>query len=313
MRDYIIKRLAQGVLLVFCVSFLVFSMLYLMPGDPITHMVDPNISKERIEEIKVRYGLDRPLLEQYASWLKRIVTQRDFGMSYKNKLPVWDLIKVRIPVSLRLTGTIMFFQLIIAVPLGLLCAYKKDSLFDRVTVGISLLMTAVPQFWLSVLLILLFAVRLQWFPLSGADTARHYVLPVIAGVMSGIASTLRLTKTEALDVFRERYVLTAYAKGLPKRTVIVRHVLRNALILIVVIVFMSIPWLISGLVIIESIFAIPGMGNLLINSIKMQDFPIVQACMLIISTLTVLCNILSDLIIGMLDPRIRISISGGER
>jgi len=313
MRDYIIKRLLIGVLLVFVVSVLVFSMLYLMPGDPVTHMVDPNVSRERVEALRVKYGMDKQLIEQYARWLKLVLVDHDFGNSYKSKLPVWDLIRVRIPVSLRLAGSILLIELLIAIPLGLLCAYKKDSVFDRAAIAASLFFTAIPQFWLAVLLMLAFGVKLQWFPISGTGSLAHAVLPVATGVLSGIASTLRLTKTEAIDVFRERYVLTAYAKGLPRRAVLVRHVLRNALILITVLVFMSIPFLISGMVIIERIFAIPGMGALIINSIVMQDFPIVQACMLLISTLTVACNILSDIILGILDPRIRISIVGGER
>jgi peptide/nickel transport system permease protein len=313
MRDYVVKRLLVGVLLVFVVSVLVFAMLYMMPGDPVSHMVDPNVSQERIDALRAKYGLDKPLFEQYFRWVRLVVVSRDFGTSYKSKLPVTQIIATRAPVSLRLTGSILAIELLVAIPLGLLCAYKKDSPFDRAVIAGSLLFTAIPQFWLAVLLMLLFSVRLGWLPISGVGSPAHAVLPVATGVLSAIASTLRLTRTEAIDVFRERYVLTAYAKGLPRRDVLVRHVLRNALILVTVIVFMSIPFLISGMVIIERIFAIPGMGNLLVNSIEMQDFPIVQACMLLISTLTVACNILSDIILGILDPRIRISIVGGER
>lgn len=311
MRNYIIKKLLIGVLMVFTVSVLVFSMLYLMPGDPISHMVDPNVPQERIEELREMHGFNDPLYVQYGRWLKRIAADRDFGTSYKNKLPVWDLIRVRIPVSLKLTIPTMLIQLVVAVPLGLLCAYRKGSLFDRITVGISLFFTAIPSMWLSILMILIFAVTLNLLPISGAASVRNYILPVAVGVMGGVASTLRLTKTEAIDVFREKYILTAYAKGLPKKTVLVTHVLRNALMLVVVMAFMSIPFLISGMVVIESVFAIPGMGSLMVNSIVMQDFPIVQACMLLISSITVLCNILCDILLGVLDPRVRISISGG--
>lgn len=155
--------------------------------------------------------------------------------------------------------------------------------------------------------------KLKWFPLSGYETSKHYILPIASGVLGSVAGTIRLTKTEVLDVLNEKYVITAYAKGLPKRSVLIKHVLRNALILITVLVFMSIPWLISGAVITERIFAIPGMGSLMINSIILQDYAVVQGCVLIISILTVICNIISDIIIGLLDPRIRISISGGDR
>lgn len=313
MKDYIIKRLLIGVLLVFAVSILVFSMLHLMPGDPIDLMVDRKVSFERREALRKEYGLDRPLHEQYITWIKKIVTKLDFGISLRNRQPVWDMLKTRIPISLKLCGWTLFFEMLIAIPLGMLCAYKKDTFFDRFTVNTTLLLTAIPGFWISVLLILVFGVKLKWFPLSGYETVKHYILPIASGVLGSVAGTIRLTKTEVLDVLHEKYVITAYAKGLPKRTVLIKHVLRNALILITVLVFMSIPWLISGAVITERIFAIPGMGSLMINSIILQDYAVVQACVLIISILTVICNIISDIIIGLLDPRIRISISGGDR
>ena len=168
-----------------------------------------------------------------------------------------------------------------------------------------------PSFLLYVMLILLFSVTLKWLPISGYEKAVNWVLPIGGGVLGSLAGTIRLTKTEVLDVFREKYVLTAYAQGLPHKTVMVKHVMRNALILITVLVFMSIPWLISGAVITERIFSIPGMGSLLVNSIITQDYAVVQGCILIIAVLTVVFNTLSDVVVGMLDPRIRITMNGG--
>lgn len=241
MKDYIIKRLLIGVLLVFAVSILVFSMLHLMPGDPIDLMVDRKVSFERREALRKEYGLDRPLHEQYITWIKKIVTKLDFGISLRNRQPVWDMLKTRIPISLKLCGWTLFFEMLIAIPLGMLCAYKKDTFFDRFTVNTTLLLTAIPGFWISVLLILVFGVKLKWFPLSGYETVKHYILPIASGVLGSVAGTIRLTKTEVLDVLHEKYVITVYAKGLPKRTLLIKHVLRNALILITVLVFMSIP------------------------------------------------------------------------
>ncbi len=313
MKDYIIRRLFIGLLLVFTVTVLVFSMLHLMPGDPIDLMVDRKISFERREAMKVQFGLDKPLPEQYWNWISKIITKMDFGISLRNRQPVWDMMKMRIPISLKLCGLTLLFEMLIALPLGLICAYKKDTLFDRLTVNISLILTAIPGFWISVLLIIFFGIKLKWLPLSGYETAKHYILPIISGVLGGVAGTIRLTKSEVIDVLREKYVITAYAKGLSKYTVLIKHVLRNALILITVLVFMSIPWLISGAVITERIFAIPGMGSLMINSIIQQDYAVVQGCILVISLLTVISNIISDIVIGLLDPRIRIAISGGDR
>lgn len=313
MRKYIIKRLGMGVLLLFSVSFLVFSMLFLMPGDPVTLMAGPLVKVENLEGLRIQYGLDRPLMVQYLDWLTRIIFHRDFGISYKYRLDVWSLLKNCIPISLKLTVTTLIISMLIAVPLGLLCAYKKDSLFDRITVNTSLILTAIPSFWLAVILMLIFAIKLQWFPLSGFESWKNFVLPITTGVIGGLASTIRLTKSEALDVLREKYVTTAYAKGLDNKTVLIRHVLRNSLIVITVNLFMSLPWLISGYIIIERIFGIPGMGNLMITAIIQQDFNVVQACIMIITALTIICNILSDIVLGILDPRIRISVTGGDK
>ncbi len=313
MRNYIVKKILIGIVLLFCVSFLVFSMLYLMPGDPASIMAGQLSKGANLDQIRHEYGLDRPFLVQYADWVRKIVFEQDFGISYKYRLPVWNLIKTRIPISLKLTITTLLISDAIAIPLGLLCAYKKDKLFDRATVGVSLVLTAVPSFWLAALLMLTFAIKIPLFPLAGFESWQNYVLPVVTGVISGLASTIRLTKSEVLDVMREKYVTTAYAKGLNKKRVMITHVLRNSLIVLAVNLFLSIPWLISGYIIIEKVFGIPGMGNLMVNSIIQQDFNVIQAIILIITVLTIVCNILSDIVLGILDPRIRISVTGGEK
>lgn len=311
--QYILKRLLVGVALILCVSFLVFSMLYMMPGSPVTLMAGEGASLERLEELEKEYGLDRPLIVQYVDWLRGIIVERDFGISFKYKLPVWDLVKERIPVSLRLSLITAIIQYGLAIPLGLLCAYKKDSILDKLVVTLSLILTSIPSFWISVLLMLVFAVKLGWLPLSELNSWDAYILPVTAGVLSGLASTIRLTKSEALDALHEKYVTTAYAKGISEKAVRIKHVLRNSLIIICVQIFQSIPWLISGYIIIEKIFVIPGMGGLLITSIIYQDFNIVQCLVFIISILTVICNILADIMLGLLDPRIRIATGGGDK
>ena len=310
---YIGKKLLLGIVLIICVSFLVFSMIFMMPGDPVTLLAGELANQDKIAETVEKYGLNRPLLVQYFDWWKKIVTKQDFGISFKYKLPVWDLVKVRIPVSLKLTAITMVVQYLIAVPLGLLCAYKKDSIFDKITVNLTLIMSSVPSFWIAVLLMLLFAVKLKWLPLGGFESWKHYVLPITAGVLGGIASTLRLTKSEAIDALNDKYVSTAYAKGLAKHDVLIKHVLRNSMIIICVQISQSLPWLLSGFIILEKIFVIPGMGGLMISSIVYQDFNVVQCIILIISVLTVICNIIADIVLGLLDPRIRISTGGGDK
>lgn len=285
--------------------------MYALPGDPIDMVVDRKVSAERRQEIAHELGYDKPFLTQYYLWAKGVL-HGDFGTSTRYKSEVWDLLKARIPYSLRLCGISLVVELVIALPLGLLCAIKKDGAFDRFTVNFSLLLTAVPSFWLGVILMLIFAVQLKILPISGYEHWQNYILPVATMVLADMGGTLRITKTEVLEVINEKYVTTAFAKGLSKRAVMIKHVLRNSLIVVTTQVFMSIPWLISGAVITERIFGFPGMGNLLLNSIVVQDIPVVQAVLLIIAILTVICNLASDIIMGFLDPRIRVSMSGGD-
>lgn len=312
MAQYIVKKILQGLLMIVTVSILVFSMLHLMPGDPIDLMVDRKVPQAKREAMRMEYGLDKPLPEQYITWAKNVL-HGDLGMSIRTKMPVKSLFAARLPATLKLTGISLLLQILIALPLGLLAAYKKGSIFDRIVMAISLFFAAIPSFWTAVMLILIFSVVLNLLPISGFESAKSFVLPVTSMVLGSIASTLRMTKSEVLDVLREKYVLTAYAKGLPKRTVLVKHVLRNALILVVTLVLMNLPWLLSGAVIIENIFVIPGMGALLTNAILNQDFAVVQAIVLLIAVLTVICNLLSDVINAILDPRIRASYGGAQR
>lgn len=312
MLDYVVKRLLQGLLLIIVVSMLVFAMMDLMPGDPVELLTDRKVSQEVKDKLRVQYGLNLPLHERYIKWVGDAL-HGDFGTSLRSKQSVSVTFKQRLPVTIKLTGTALIIELIIAVPIGLLAAYKKDGFFDRLMMGLSLLFAALPSFWVAVLLILLFGVTLRILPLSGFTSAKHYILPVTAIVLGGVASTMRMTKAEVIDVLRERYVLTAYAKGLTKRQVLVKHVLRNALILVTIMFFLNIPWLISGSVIIENIFVIPGMGKMLTEAILNQDFPVVQACVLMLSVLTVVCNIVCDIITAILDPRILISLGGSSK
>ena len=298
-------------LLVIAVSFLVFCLMYMLPGDPVDMVVDRKVSAERKAEIAHELGYDQPFMTQYFNWAKNTL-HGDFGTSIRYRSAVWDLMKARIPYSLKLCGISLILELVIALPLGLLCAIKKDGFFDRFTANFSLFLTAIPSFWLGALMILILAVQLKLVPISGYEHWQNYIMPVLTMVLGGVGGTLRITKTEVLDVINEKYVTTAYAKGLPKRTVMIKHVLRNSLILVTTLVFMSIPWLISGAVITERIFGFPGMGNLLLNSIIVQDITVVQAVLLLIAILTVICNLISDVLMGILDPRIRLSLAGGD-
>lgn len=312
MSRYVLNRFIQGFLLIIVVSFVVFSLLHIMPGDPIDNLIgDRGVSEERKAELKAKWNLDKPLIPQYFTWISNVL-KLDFGNSISTRQQVKDILAQRIPITLKLCGTALLLEVLISIPMGLIAAYKKDSIFDRVILFLTGVFRAIPSFWFAILLILLNVALGCILPLSGFDGIRHYIMPVLSIAICSTAGTIRVMRTEVIGVMQERYVKTAYAKGLPRRSVLIRHVLRNALILITVQIFMAIPWVISGSVIIENIFVIPGIGAILTKSILAQDFPVVQACILIISILTVISNTLCDITTAALDPRIRIEITDDE-
>ena len=312
MLDYIVRRTLQGILLVIAVSILVCLLLDMMPGDPMDNLVSEKVPEEAKAELRVKWGLDKPWYVRYVKWIWRAL-RGDLGTSLDTGLSINDSLKNRIPVSLKLCGIAMILQVLISVPLGLIAAYHQGGLFDRFIMGYSMVTAAIPTFWIGMVLILLFGIAWPVLPVSGYTTWKHYIMPITAMVLSNICETIRLTRSEVLGVINEKYVTTAYAKGLPKKKVMYKHVLRNALILIVVSTFLSLPWIISGAVVMENVFGIPGMGAWLANAVINQDFPVVQACILIISILTVLSNLIADIVTALLDPRVRDSIGGGAQ
>ena len=302
---YVIKRLIMGIGIVIFVSVIVFAIMQAMPGDPIDLMVDTRVSEERVAELKAQWGLDEPPIVQYFYWLGNIV-QGDFGMSVSMKQGVGDLIMQRLPYTLMLTGAALLIEYIIAIPLGLWAAVKKDKAVDKtLTVG-TIVLWSMPQFWLGVLFMLIFSITLGILPLSGYSGPSSLILPALTLALPTLAQIFRLTRSEVLDVMREGYVMTARAKGIEGKSVLVKHVLRNALIPVTVMFFLSLPWLIGGAVVVENVFAWPGMGQLLWRAISKQDFIVVQGIIFVITILTVICNLIGDIISGLLDPRIRL-------
>lgn len=302
---FAVKRLIMGIAIVLFVSVIVFAIMQAMPGDPIDLMVDTRVSEERVAELKAQWGLDKPAIVQYFYWLGNIL-QGDFGMSVSMKQNVGDLIMQRLPYTLMLTGAALLIEYLIAIPLGLLAAVKKDRLTDKaLTVG-TIVLWSMPQFWLGVLLMFIFSITLGVLPLSGYSGFTSLILPAFTLALPTLAQIFRLTRSEVLDVMRERYVMTANAKGLAGKKVLIKHILRNALIPVTVMFFLSLPWLIGGAVVVENVFAWPGMGQLLWKAISKQDFMVVQGIIFVITILTVICNLIGDIISGILDPRIRL-------
>lgn len=302
---YIGKRLLLGVLVVLCVTILIFAIMQAMPGDPVDLMVDTRVSAEKVAEIKAQWGLDKPPVVQYFYWLGNIL-QGDFGTSIAIKQDVTDLIMQRLPFTLMLTGAALVIEYLLSIPLGLWAAVKKGKAVDKTLTISTVVLWSMPPFWLGVLLMLVFSINLKVLPLSGYSGFASLILPAITLALPTLAQIFRLTRSEVLDVMDEKYVTTAYAKGVKDKKVLIKHVLRNALIPVTVMFFLSLPWLIGGAVVVENVFAWPGMGQLLWKGIAKQDFPIVQGIILVITVLTVVCNIIGDIVAGILDPRIRL-------
>ena len=286
------------------VTIVVFSILHLAPGCPTTLMLGDHASPEAIEELRNRLGLDDPIPVQYFRWLSGVV-RGDFGRSIHTRQLVGEMILQRLPATIELALTAMILSLLIAIPVGIISAVKQYSIFDHAGMVGALLGVSMPVFWQGLMMILIFSFLLGWFPISGRGGLEHLILPAITLGTSQAALVARLTRSSMLEVIRQDYVTTARSKGLVERIVIIKHALKNALIPVVTIVALQLPVLFGGAVITETVFAWPGMGRLIVTSIFTRDFPVVQAAVLIMAMIVILCNLLADILYIVLDPRIR--------
>lgn len=303
MQQYLTQRLLLAIPVVLGVTMIVFAILFLTPGDPIRTMAGERASEERVQEIRAQLGLDRPWPEQYLRWLGRVV-QGDLGISIAAKRPVVHLIREQLPFTLRLTLTALTIGTVLGVTLGVLAAVKQNTWLDHLITFTSLFWFSMPGFWLGLMLMLVFGLWLRWTPISGARGATALILPALTLALPQMGSLARLVRTEMLEVLHEEYIKTAHAKGVHPISVFYRHALRNALIPVAVLLFLSIPWLLGGTVVVESIFAWPGMGRLMHQALTQKDFPVVQGLLLIIALSTVIANLLGDIATTLLDPRI---------
>ena len=282
---------------------------------------NPKMTPEMRERLKAQYGLDKPLHIQYLTWLKGLA-KLDLGRSFSpDRRPVWDKIKERLPVTLLINLLSLLLIIVIAIPIGVTSAVRQGGIFDQVSTVVVFLFYAAPAFWVALLLMLLFGVHLGWLPISGLHTlmgydhmswlekaldwTKHLLLPVTVSALGGLAGLSRYTRSSMLEVLRQDYITTARAKGLPERTVIYKHALRNALLPLITILGLSIPGLIGGSVIFESLFAIPGIGQLMWASVMARDYPVLMGNLVIVSVLTLLGNLLADIGYALADPRIR--------
>ncbi|MDQ3547421.1 MAG: ABC transporter permease [Chloroflexota bacterium] len=305
MLQYIMRRLVQTLLVLLGVSALSFGMMFLS-GDPTMLMAGETWNREQIEDFRQQMGFDRPWYVQYGDFLSGAV-QGDFGVSLRQRQPTFDLVIERMPATIELAAAALAISLSIGLPLGVLAAIKRGSIWDNMLMMTGLLGQSIPVFWLGLLLVMVFSVRLGWFPVAGRGGLDHLVLPALTLGLFSTAYVARMTRSSMLEVLGNDYIRTARAKGLRERVVITRHALRNALIPLVTVVGLQVGALLGGAVITETIFAWPGVGRLTIQAIQTKDLPLVQAAVTVIATIFVLVNLIVDLLYTYLDPKIRLS------
>jgi ABC-type dipeptide/oligopeptide/nickel transport system permease component len=308
MHRYLIRRLLLTIPVLLGVATLVFSLIHFIPGDPAQAMLGEGAAPEDVAQLRERLGLDRPLLVQYGAFLQGLA-RGDLGVSLRNDQPVLHQILERMPATAELAFASMTVAVLIALPLGIIAAVWRGTAIDYSAMTLSLIGISVPNFWLGPLLAILFSVELGWLPVGGRGTPAHLVLPAVTLGAALAAILARMTRASLLEELREPYVLAARAKGVSRSRAILHHAFRNSLIPIVTILGLQFGVVLTGAVITETIFAWPGIGRLLIQSISFRDYPTVQGCVLLIAVTYVGVNLITDLTYGFLDPRIRVDRS----
>jgi ABC-type dipeptide/oligopeptide/nickel transport system permease component len=301
---YLIRRLLLTVPVLLGVATLVFSLVHFVPGDPAQAMLGDGASAQDIAELRASLGLDKPLIEQYVTFIRQAIGG-DLGRSFRTGQPVTTMIIERMPATAELAVAAMIVAIVIAVPLGVVAAVWRGTAVDYGAMTFALAGVSIPNFWLGPLLAIVFAVELGWLPVSGRGTLAHLVLPAISLGLALAAILARMTRASLLDELNELYVRAARARGVSRAAAITSHALRNSLVPLVTILALQFGAVLTGAVITETIFAWPGIGRLLIQSIGFRDYPMVQGCILFIAVTYVTVNLVTDLLYGALDPRIR--------
>jgi ABC-type dipeptide/oligopeptide/nickel transport system permease component len=308
MLGYAIRRLLSLVPVFFVVSVLVFAVIHMAPGDPLDNLVRTGSGPEQRAVIAARYGLDKPLPQQYLVWMGNLL-QGDLGDSLMSRRPVASMIGQVLPHSLLLGALALCFSTVVGVTLGLIAALNKDRFLDNLVMGGALVGSTIPGFWLGLLLMLVFSVQLGWFPVSGAKSWSSLVLPVLTIGFGGVALVARVTRVSMIEAAGRDFVTLLHAKGLSPLRIQLRHVLRHAMIPVVTILSLRIGWILGGAVIVEVVFARPGLGSLLIKALGQHDYPVIQACLLMLAMAVMLGTLLGDLVQAAMDPRVRAALA----
>lgn len=308
MIGFALRRLLLLLPVFFAVSLVIFLIIHLVPGDPIDNLVRIGATPEQKADLTAKYGLDKPLAQQYLAWLSNLLVG-DLGNAIVMRRPVTSLIAQNIWYSLALGSMALVFSTVVGVAAGALAAVFRDSILDRAIMGWVLLGSTIPSFWLGLLLILVFAVQLGWFPVSGARGWSSLVLPVFTIGLAGVALVARVTRVAMVEIAQRDFILLLHAKGLPNWRIQIFHVLRHALIPVVTVLGLRIGWVLGGAVTVEVVFARPGLGTLLIKALNQRDYPVVQGCLLMLAVAVMIGTLIGDLLQASMDPRSRDAIT----
>jgi peptide/nickel transport system permease protein len=310
MTSYLTFRVMKGVFVVVIISVLTFVVMRVMPGDPVYLLLGEGqiqVSDEQIRAIRSQWGLDRPLTEQFFVWAANLL-RGDFGVSLiRAGVPVRHMILEAIPVTAQLNFYALVLALVVAVPMGIAAAVRKNTFVDYATNVISALGIATPNFWLSLMLIVVFALYLRWLPPFGLRSWQGFILPVVVIATEEMAVLMRITRGSVLELLPQDFVRTARAKGLTERIVLYRHVVSNTLLPVITVIGFRVAFILSGTIIVETVFALPGIGRLFVDSVLRLDYQVVQSLVVVFAVLVVIVNLLTDLLYALADPRIRIS------
>jgi len=304
MRKYILKRIFIVFPTLLAIILIVFGIMNMTPGDPATVMLGQKATPEAIAKLNQELGFDRPFIFRYGDYVVSLL-EGDMGNSYRTGRPVFDEIISRLPTTIKLASFAIILAVLVGVPLGILAAVKQYSIFDIMGTAAAMLMASIPGFWFGLMAILLFALKLGWLPSNGNDTWLHYILPAVTLAIPVAASLLRLTRTTMLETVRQDYIRTARAKGQTERKVIFHHALKNALLPVVTVSGLEFGGLLGGVVTIETVFSINGVGTLIIEAIRMKDIPQVTGCALFLAFFFMMVMLVVDILYAYIDPRIR--------
>ena len=304
MGKYVIKRLLLLIPILLGVSFIIFTIMNMIPGDVASLVLGDNAPLSARQELTRELGLDKPFWLRYVDYVWNAV-HGNFGLSYRTRTPVFTEIFSRFPTTMKLAAGAMLLSVAIGVPLGILSAVKQYSALDVINSVTAMFFSSIPAFWLGLLSILLFALKLGWLPSNGADTMKSFILPIVTLALPGAAEILRLTRSTMLEVIRQDYITTAEAKGQTELKIIIFHALKNALIPVITTIGIQFGHLLGGAVLTESIFAVPGVGKMMVDAIKARNYPVVQGGVLMVALTFSLVNLAVDILYAFVDPRIR--------